>query len=41
MEFQVKRLLRIYRGLKTKEKALVLTIGVFIGLIVIGNIYNL
>jgi hypothetical protein len=40
MEFQVKRLLRIYRGLKTREKALVLTIGVFIGLIVIGNIFN-
>ena len=41
IEFQMKRLRRIYRGLDKREKALVLTIGVFIAVIVIGNIFNL
>jgi hypothetical protein len=37
----MKRLLRIYRGLDKREKALGLTIGVFIAVIVIGNIFIL
>ena len=41
MEFQMKRLHRIYSDLDKREKALVLTIGVFIAVIVIGNIFNL
>ena len=41
MKYQIERLLRIYKKLNKREKALVLTIGAFIGLIVIGNILNL
>jgi hypothetical protein len=41
MKYQIERLLRIYKDLNKQEKALVLTIGAFIGLIVIGNIFNL
>jgi hypothetical protein len=37
----MKRLHRLYNGLDKREKALVLTIGVFIAVIVIGNIFNL
>ena len=37
----MKRLRRIYNGLDKREKALVLTIGVFIAVIVIGNIFIL
>ncbi len=37
----MKRLRRIYRDLNKREKALVLTIGVFIAVIVIGNIFIL
>ena len=37
----MKRLRRIYRDLDKREKALVLTIGVFIAVIVIGNIFIL
>ena len=37
----MKRLLRIYRDLDKREKALVLTIGAFIAVIVIGNIFIL
>jgi len=41
MAFQIKRLRRLYRELTKLEKALVLTIGVFIAVIVIGNIFIL
>ena len=37
----MKRLRRLYNGLDKREKALVLTIGVFIAVIVIGNIFHL
>jgi cell division protein FtsL len=37
----MKRLRRIYRDLTNTEKVLLLTIGVFIAVIVIGNIFIL
>lgn len=40
MKYQIERLLRIYNDLPQRRKVLVLTIGAFVGLIVIGNIFN-
>ena len=37
----MRRLRRIYRDLTNTEKALLLTIGVFIAVIVVGNIFIL